>query len=64
VKIRYLKEDIVEIKTTPLSIRDGLLANKKESQNSQGDKIINVNNKELKVKTLKGDIIIYKRLQQ
>jgi hypothetical protein len=48
----YLKEDIVEIKTTPQSFGDALLAKyKKEAQSSPGDKIINVNNKELKVKS-------------
>jgi len=61
----YLKADIVEIKTITQSISDALLAKyKKEAQSSLGDKIIDVNIKELKVKTSKGDTIIYKRLQQ
>jgi hypothetical protein len=61
----YLKEDIVEIKTTPQSFGDALLAKyKKEAQSSLGDKIINANNKELKIQNSKGETIIYKRIQQ
>jgi hypothetical protein len=61
----YLKEDIIDIKTAPQSFGDALLAKyKKESQGSPGDKIINVNKNELKVKTSKGETIIYKRIQQ
>lgn len=61
----YLKEDIVEIKTSTQSFGDSFLAKyKKEAQSSLGDKIINVNNKELKIQNSKGETIIYKRIQQ
>lgn len=61
----YLKEDIVECKTIPQFIGDALMEEyKKEAQTSLGNKIIHVNKEELQVKTSKGEIVTYKRLQQ
>lgn len=61
----YLKEEIVECKSTPQFIGDALLSEyKKTSQTSPGDKIIDVNKKELRVKKPNGEIVTYKRLQK
>lgn len=61
----YLKEEVTQVKSTPQFIGDALYVTmKKEENGSLGDKIIHVNAEELKVKTPKGETIIYNRIQK
>ena len=61
----YLKEDITEFITNPQILGDQLLElYKKEYENSKGDKILNVDKDELKIKNSKGEIYNYKRIEK
>jgi len=65
VKDGYLVEDIISCNSTPQFIGDALLAKYREkAQSSNMDKIIDVNNQELRLKNANGEILIYKRLPQ
>jgi nitrogen regulatory protein PII len=61
----YLKEEVIQVTSTPQFIGDALyVIMKKEENGSPGDKIIHVNDNELRVKTRKGETITYNRIQK